>query len=314
MKRIRALPLKQKYFVPVRAEIMRVLDELIYAPLLALFAEPEELKNANPDPLTAAVENGTVYYQDGVFLGGFNSKISRAIKELGGVYNKRRGGWMLSHSAIPTNVRIAQANADQRYQRLTDAMIQTLDTINVESIDEVSALKDKYAQSIEWMNDDFQKAVSSVSVPPALTVAQTEIIATEWATNLDLYIQNWASENILKLRQTVAVNAFDGRRAADLVKMIKDNYGVGQRKAEFLARQETSLLMSKFHESRFRDIGSTGYIWEGSNDERERPDHYALNGKQFSWDSPPVTDKRTGARNHPGEDFNCRCTAIALLP
>ena len=146
-----------------------------------------------------------------------------------------------------------------------------------------------------------------------MTAAQRQLIATQWGTNLDLYIKNWAADNILKLRKQITENTFAGRRAEDMVSLIRQNYGVGQRKAEFLARQETSLLMSKFHESRFKDIGSQSYIWSSSDDERVREDHKLLNGKIFSWDSPPVVDRRTGRTGHPGEDFGCRCVAIALI-
>jgi SPP1 gp7 family putative phage head morphogenesis protein len=65
-------------------------------------------------------------------------------------------------------------------------------------------------------------------------------------------------------------------------RIIMDNYGVGQRKAKFLARQETALLMSKFHEQRYKEIGVTKYIWSTSNDgDRVRDDHKVLNNKVF---------------------------------
>ncbi len=44
------------------------------------------------------------------------------------------------------------------------------------------------------------------------------------------------------------------------------------------------------------------YIWRTSGDDKVRPSHAVNNGKIFSWDTPP-------AIGHPGENFNCRCTA-----
>lgn len=90
-------------------------------------------------------------------------------------------------------------------------------------------------------------------------------------------------------------------------------YGASKAKAKFLARQETSLLMSKYQEERFKDLGITHYKWSGADDQRERPDHKLLNGKIFRFDDPPVTNRSTGAKNNPGEDFNCRCIAIAIV-
>ncbi len=53
------------------------------------------------------------------------------------------------------------------------------------------------------------------------------------------------------------------------------------------------------------------YIWRVPPDyrARTRPDHLALDGQEFNWDEPPVHDRRTGARGHPGSDKACRCFA-----
>jgi hypothetical protein len=52
------------------------------------------------------------------------------------------------------------------------------------------------------------------------------------------------------------------------------------------------------------DLGhpTTHYIWRTRGDPQVRPSHMENNGKVFSWDNPPET-------GHPGEDYNCRCTA-----
>ncbi len=47
---------------------------------------------------------------------------------------------------------------------------------------------------------------------------------------------------------------------------------------------------------------TTHYIWRTRGDNRVRASHAANNGKVFAWDNPPAT-------KHPGEDYNCRCTA-----
>lgn len=47
---------------------------------------------------------------------------------------------------------------------------------------------------------------------------------------------------------------------------------------------------------------TTQYIWRTRGDGKVRAAHAANNGRIFSWDNPPAT-------GHPGEDYNCRCTA-----
>ncbi len=51
---------------------------------------------------------------------------------------------------------------------------------------------------------------------------------------------------------------------------------------------------------------TTQYIWRTRGDGKVRASHAANNGRIFSWDNPPAT-------GHPGEDFNCRCTAESYV-
>lgn len=314
MKQLTPIILTEKHIEPIEEEITRLLNEVLYWPLARAMEMPaEELENATTSALAAAVKAGTVWHREGHFYGAFNSKITKDLKSLGAKYNARSRTWSLTAEFLPPEIQIAQAGADARYDNLRRRLLRTLDDIRVESIDKLSTSKFRYKQAVNWMNDDFVKSVNAVTIPPRLTEDQRRIISEEWGTNLDLYIKNWAEENILKLRQQVQTNAFEGRRSEQLVKMIQTNYGTSKAKARFLARQETSLLMSKFQQTRYQDIGIKKYRWSGADDARERHDHKLLNNKVFDWNSPPVTNRKTGARNHPGEDFGCRCIAIALV-
>lgn len=292
---------------------MRIQNELVFIPLAQAIKVPvKEIRNEKSG-LLAAIRSGQVWYQDGVFSGSFNAKISRELKESGATFERENNTWRIDPRNVSPNITIAQTNAEMNYKAVQAKVIQTLDNINVESINKISDIPDKYVNTIDWMEGDFQKTIRSIAIPPKLTDAQRGIIAAEWGQNLDKYVKDWTEQNILKLRQEVQTNAFDGRRSQEMVKHLQANYGVTKRKAEFLARQETSLLMSKFRETRYRDMGANTYRWAGSMDARERPDHKALEGKVFDWTSPPVVDQRTGRRGHPGEDYGCRCVAVALF-
>lgn len=52
---------------------------------------------------------------------------------------------------------------------------------------------------------------------------------------------------------------------------------------------------------------TTHYIWRTRNDGKVRSSHADREGQVFSWDDPPVG-------GHPGEDYNCRCTAEPYYP
>ena len=268
------------------------------------------------DDLLDAIRAGRVWYDSDAaqFMGRFNARISKELKRLGAHFNSKAKTWGLTGDAVPPDVRIAQVQADATVTRLREEIVKTLDAVHLEAVDKESMTSEEYAATVEKMDAQFKKSVRSIAVAPNLTPKQVEIIAKEWGQNLDLYIKNWAGENILKLREQVQQHVLRGGRAEGLVKTVQENYGVSKRKAKFLARQETSLLMSKFQETRYADVGITEYTWSTSKDERVRPDHKALDGKVFSYSQPPVTNRRTGARNNPGEDFECRCIALPRIP
>jgi SPP1 gp7 family putative phage head morphogenesis protein len=173
-------------------------------------------------------------------------------------------------------------------------------------------LPQHYETVLDKMDSDIVDALQSVAVPYKFTPKIKKIIAKQWGENLELYIKGWAENNVITLRETVLANSLYGHRAENLIGLIQDNYGVSKRKAKFLARQETSLLMSKLREERYKSVGVQKYKWSTSHDERVRPMHKRLNGKVINWDSPPITDEK-GNRNHAGEDFNCSCVAIPIL-
>lgn len=314
MKLLKPMHMRPEYYEAIEKEILKFFHDHIYRPLfLAAQISDDELKNEK-DSLADAVRNGIIEF-DGreKFTGKFNAKISAQLKSLGARFDSRSQAWILAHYKIPVSVSIAKANADYIFDKIKKQVLRSLDNTVIDSIFahnfHTSFLQEKYEKAIQWMNDDFKKTVESVTVTPDLSLHQKENIAREWTDNLKLYIKGWTQENTKSLREKIEKNALAGQRAENMVKLIQDNYGVSENKAKFLARQETSLLMSKFREERYKDVGIQKYKWSTSGDQRVRDDHKHLDGKIFFFSSPPIVDKRTGRRGNPGEDFNCRCTA-----
>lgn len=98
-----------------------------------------------------------------------------------------------------------------------------------------------------------------------------------------------------------------------LQRQIENRLDVTRSKANLLARDQVLKLNAKVTQERQTAAGITEYIWTTSNDERVRETHEELDGETFSWDDPPVTND-AGDRNHPGEDYQCRCIAYPVLP
>lgn len=316
MKHLKPLILKPKYYEEIEREIMRFFDELIYKPIFEAAEIDKEFKNTK-DSLVEAILAGTVEWDGGEkFTGTFNSAISKQLLRLGAKYNSSHKAFYLQKANIPVSVSLAKASADSNFLRLRKSVLKTLDDSTIDSIFafhfKASYLQEKYDKAIEWMEGDFQKTVKDVTIAPELTPDQRKNIAEKWTNNLELYIRNWTQENVVALREKIELNAYAGQRAENMVKLIQGNYGVSRNKAKFLARQETSLLMSKFKEERYKDVGIEKYKWSSSADEKVRDDHKHLHGKTFFFSSPPIADRKTGQRGNPGEPYNCRCIALPV--
>lgn len=99
-----------------------------------------------------------------------------------------------------------------------------------------------------------------------------------------------------------------GLRIEEIEALLVERGGVSESRAQLIARDQTSKLNSNVNQFRQRNAGVTAYEWSTSNDERVRDEHVANEGQTFTWGNPPPL---TG---DPGDDVNCRCVAIPVIP
>lgn len=314
MKYLPPLILREKYYAAIEREINKLFYETIYYPICCIFRKRKivalaEMINSE-NALIEALHEGSVYYEDGVFYGEFNSYISKELKRLGAKLRPIRGGWSLS--SLPPDVMIAVADSNVRIKEMIDSVLSVLDGIPADAVVEKSDIPDLYYHTIGEINQAILKTLDDITIIPKLTDETKVILAKKWGENLELYIQKWISQDVIKLREQIMQNTMSGQRANNIVKLIQANYNTSLNKAKFLARQETSLLMSEMRKQRYKDAGITRYKWSTSHDERVRPLHKKVNGKIFSWDNPPAVGEN-GERLEPGQDYNCRCLAVAIV-
>jgi len=311
MKQIDPIRLMSDYFEDIEKEVLKVFVDVLYIPLLdAMSMRIPEIKNSS-SILAAAVRKGTVWHDGNRFYGQFNSKISKELRKMGATYDKRSKSWYFN-GTLPPEISSAQVFAVSQYNSARASAVIALDKIAQNSV-LTDSLNKAYQKTVKTMDKDIYTAASRIMIPPQITDDARDIIAKEWSDNMELHIKGWLDKNIKKLRDEIEGNVFKGNRAESLVAHITRSYQVSERKAKSLARQETSLLMSKFREQRYKTMGSYGYKWSTSGDGKVRDDHKDLEGKVVRWDDPPIVDKKSGRRAHAGEDFGCRCVAIPLF-
>jgi len=123
-------------------------------------------------------------------------------------------------------------------------------------------------------------------------------------------ITSLAADHLDQVAGIVMRAARAGTPVAYVKAQIEARFVVSESKAELIARDQVGKLNGELTQLRHTSVGVTEYEWSTSRDERVRTRHAELEGSSHSWDDPPVVDDKTGRRAHPGQDFQCRCTAI----
>lgn len=130
--------------------------------------------------------------------------------------------------------------------------------------------------------------------------------------NVDL-ITSIPKETLGDMKKLVYQGYLDGKSATALSKEIQHKYSVSREKARLIARDQMGKLSCDITKAQQLDAGIREYQWRTCGDSRVRESHKKLDKRIFSWDAPPVVDEKTGRRCHPGQDYQCRCRAVAVL-
>jgi len=261
-----------------------------------------------------ALLKGQIQFNNNNFSGNFNIRLVAELKKLGANYDKKTGNYNISLINLPYDIQSTIAISQNKFRQLNENILEYIDGLNDEKITnslDVIDFNQSYTKIIGNLENQF-KITSDGIIDYNINQKIADNLAIDYTNNLNLYIRNFTDENIFNLREKVYQNTFDGYRAEKLIDIIKSNYNVSQNKAKFLARQETNLLTAKFRQERYTDSGVNKYKWR-IRGFHTRPDHERLNNKIFTWDNPPITNRETGERNHPGEDYNCFCLAIPIV-
>jgi SPP1 gp7 family putative phage head morphogenesis protein len=99
----------------------------------------------------------------------------------------------------------------------------------------------------------------------------------------------------------------NGLRVEELKDRLLARGSISESRAELIARDQTLKLNGAVTQIRQEGSGIESYTWSTSLDERVRDTHVELEGQVFAWSTPPPV-------GHPGQDFQCRCLAIPVIP
>lgn len=324
MRRVSAEPIyhRDEYTAAVEAELLTWFEQTIFNPLFDILS-PVMRENAEKpwkkrehSAIWDALMAGVIWYSAGVFAGKFNAAISRELYAIGA--RKVLAGFALSQGEIPIVLRGIVAESIIRTEALHEEILRTISIMEVHIQEAPTGLN--FSKTVDIVVDDLQEQFAQ-SVSKVEGLAESSPLPSDFketsrealTEEAVLEIKGFSSEQLEQLRDEVQKNLSAGARPDRLVDIIEARFGVSKRRAKGIAEHVTSRLVSKFRERRYREIGSRDYDWETSRDEKVRHDHIELDRRRFSWGSPPITNRATGARNHPGEDHNCRCVPRPVI-
>ncbi len=313
---LRAIKESTRDFEALEARIKALFVEHLFLPLVhALDLPRETIENARPSPLEQALIDGYLRLEGEVITGTFNPVLAKALRAQGFRYSAKLGGYV---GTISPEVEKAAAQGEKKFRKQAQQLNDTIDNISPAEIAGKLDAAGLFDSTLWKVDRELNATLKPVGLKAGLPSEQRRRIAQEWQENLALWVNDFTAEEIKRLRGEVQASVLKGSRRPDLEKLIKKSFSVTANKAKFLARQETGLLMAKFKETRYAAAGVTEYKWRcvaGSKLHPVRPSHKILEGKTFSWNSPPITTApgEPARRNNPGQDYNCRCFARPIV-
>jgi SPP1 gp7 family putative phage head morphogenesis protein len=318
IQKLQGIENKTAYWQLVAKKILRFWKDVIFQPLADIQSQKLTVENAASKSLIAALRSGRIFYADGAFRskGRFSNAISRELEDMGAIWSRREKAFMLAAGFIPMDVSHALAvMATQNQDKIERMRVLIRDLQgNIDAIVRQVKFEDEFNRIVEDGEDQFSTVMRKINVIPyEIDESRKKVLREEYTTNLDFYIKKWTADEIEKLRTDVEGIVMEGYRYDTVAKMIQTRYNVSARKASFLARNETKILVAKYQQDRFQSYGVNFYQWKTNMDGRERKLHAILNGTIQNWEDPPIIGDK-GEKGNPGEIYNCRCKALPLLP
>jgi SPP1 gp7 family putative phage head morphogenesis protein len=135
--------------------------------------------------------------------------------------------------------------------------------------------------------------------------------------NIDL-VTALGKEFIPDVTDLASQTFISGGSTKDLAANLKQFTEGNEKRAAFWARDQVGTAYSQLTKTRQESAGFTHYIWRTvgdshvrGNDPADQTSHVVLDGEKFSWSKGASDTGQLSApgAKHPGEDYNCRCTA-----
>jgi SPP1 gp7 family putative phage head morphogenesis protein len=134
-----------------------------------------------------------------------------------------------------------------------------------------------------------------------------ESAASHWIEQNTRLIKTLPKIMVDRIENVFKDESHKGLRIEEISDAIVKVQATTRNHANFIARDQTSKLVSSVEKARCLHLGFEEYYWRTSLDVRVREAHVKLEGKVFTF-----LQGNNGI--HPGMPYNCRCTREPILP
>ena len=334
MKIAPEVKLNKTLLLQLEEKLIDYVYQSLFKPILDI-AEEEENELQNEDShknikfILEAIKKGKINY-DGKYFKSVNSKfgvkLAKEFQALGAIL--KNGGYKLPDKKgdplieiIKTTAQSQQNKIKTKAEKIKIKLMESTEIPDVECNKEVSELLENFMFNMQksLFGDDFK-----IGIKKQLSALEKQQIIQEYIENIKTYSKKLLYDANNELRTIIVDELLKENLTVEaLTNIIQERYGIAERHAKFIARQESHMAREKITKNSAKSLGFNHYVWQTVGDYKVRPmggtasymgdNHKRLDGKIFSFDDPPIVDRIKGRRCNPGEDFGCRCTARVII-
>ena len=290
--------------------------------------------------LINAIRSGRIYYENGAFRSSkpFSNAVADELEKIGAKF--KYGAYYIERATLPLELEntlaLVAAREAAKVAALNGLLAKLSELIGQESVVRLfisKAVDRMYSKLIKDLEETTQDEGKVPVIELVRTKEQAKKVTEDYIHNMDYWVKKWKEKEIIKMRQDVADMVKNGARTETIKKYFMNRWGIAERKAEFLARNESGIAGSVIKATHYQDMGCTHFKWLRSTSKEKRELHleyaketgnqYGIGGTNiFSFSDPPIIEqikvgnsfvpKPNGQKGLPQQTYNCECNLVGI--
>lgn len=290
--------------------------------------------------LINAIRSGRIYYENGAFRSSkpFSNAVADELEKIGAKF--KYGAYYIERATLPLELEntlaLVATRETAKVAALNGLLVKLSELIGQESAVRLfisKAVDRMYSKLIKDLEETTQDGGKVPVIELVRTKEQAKKVTEDYIHNMDYWVKKWKEKEIVKMRQDVADMVKNGSRTETLKTYFMNRWGIAERKAEFLARNESGIAGSVIKATHYQDMGCTHFKWLRSTSKEKRELHleyaketgnqYGIGGTNiFSFSDPPIIEqikvgnsfvpKPDGQKGLPQQTYNCECNLVGI--